>query len=221
MNLFLPPNTVRRILKMRLLLLVLTCLTIGCSTKLKDAAEPANVSAASDTGTAEVTIVDGMVPDKALQTKMLAARDALFQKLSERLMDAMTQGGPAAAILVCQQEAPQIAQAIGEQQGVSIGRTSVRLRNPQNEAPFWASGLVETNTDVPTFVTLSDHKAAALLPIKLQVQCLMCHGPQEQIAPEVKAQLQKSYPNDQATGFNEGDLRGWFWITLEPIRKGV
>jgi hypothetical protein len=132
-------------------------------------------------------------------------------------MEAMAEGGPSAAILVCQKEAPQIAKTVGQEHSVSIGRTGVRLRNPNNQAPQWATELVEQKIDKPTFVILSDKKAAALLPIKLQVQCLMCHGPDEQIAPDVKAQLQKSYPADQATGFHEGDLRGWFWITADQV----
>jgi hypothetical protein len=24
------------------------------------------------------------------------------------------------------------------------------------------------------------------------------------------------YPKDQATGFKEGDLRGWFWVEVPP-----
>jgi hypothetical protein len=61
---------------------------------------------------------------------------------------------------------------------------------------------------------LDNGQAAALLPIKLQAQCLMCHGPAEKIPLEVKTQLAKLYPQDQATGFQEGDLRGWFWVEL-------
>jgi hypothetical protein len=73
---------------------------------------------------------------------------------------------------------------------------------------------VEAKTDTPQFVKLSNGHSAALLPIKLQAQCLMCHGPEEQIVPEIKAQLAKLYPDDRATGFEEGELRGWFWIDL-------
>jgi hypothetical protein len=42
----------------------------------------------------------------------------------------------------------------------------------------------------------------------------MCHGPKEQLIPEVKEQLAKLYPEDSATGFSEGELRGWFWVEL-------
>ena len=34
------------------------------------------------------------------------------------------------------------------------------------------------------------------------------------LAGEVKNELASLYPNDQATGFKEGDLRGWFWVNV-------
>lgn len=200
---------------MRNFFLLIVCVTAGCSQTAPSVSRPSANSGPNDEVAPKVTIVQGSVPTDDQQTKMLAAKDALFEKFSGTLMRAMAEGGPAAAILVCQQEAPQIAKSIGEQLGVSIGRTGVRLRNSNNQPPSWAAEFVEAKTDKPTFVNLSDNKAAAFLPIKLQVQCLMCHGPNDQIAPDVKDQLQKAYPDDQATGFHEGDLRGWFWITLD------
>ena len=50
--------------------------------------------------------------------------------------------------------------------------------------------------------------------IRLKAQCLKCHGPKEQILPEVRDALARDYPKDQATGFQEGDLRGWFWLSV-------
>jgi hypothetical protein len=35
-----------------------------------------------------------------------------------------------------------------------------------------------------------------------------------QIAPVIAEQLAKLYPDDQATGFLEGELRGWFWVEM-------
>ncbi len=163
---------------------------------------------------ATATIIEGQAPSEASKQKMLAAKDALFTKLSGRLVEAMSSQGPAAAITVCQQEAPEIAKAVGAEHGLQIGRTGVRLRNPANIAPAWAEKLVQDKTDTPTFVTLDNGHAAALLPIKLQGQCLMCHGPKQGIAPMIQEHLAKLYPNDQATGFQEGELRGWFWIDL-------
>lgn len=162
----------------------------------------------------EVSIVDQTTPTDQQKERMLAAKEALFQQLSGRLAEAMGSQGPAAAITVCQQEAPSIAKAVGKEKGLLIGRTGVRLRNQNNAPPKWAKPLVEAKTATPTFVNLTNGHAAALLPIKLQTQCLMCHGPSDQIAPVIQDQLAKLYPNDEATGFQEGDLRGWFWIDM-------
>ncbi|HCF96715.1 MAG TPA: hypothetical protein DEW46_16805, partial [Verrucomicrobia bacterium] len=38
--------------------------------------------------------------------------------------------------------------------------------------------------------------------------CVACHGPEEQIQPDVLAAIRAHYPNDRATGFQPGDLRG-------------
>jgi hypothetical protein len=129
-------------------------------------------------------------------------------------MDAVAQGGPAAAIRVCKDEAPQIAREVGQQYGVSIGRTSFRLRNPNNTPPEWAIAMIEQRVEEPQFVELANNQLGALLPIKLQPVCLMCHGPAEQLGDDVRSELAKQYPDDQATGFADGDLRGWFWVEV-------
>lgn len=159
-------------------------------------------------------IVSGEMPSDTQRQQLLAAKDALFQRLSSKLMEAMSQGGPAAAIPVCQQEAQAIATTVAQEQNVKIGRVGVRTRNPENRPPHWAKALISAQTPEPTFAMLDDGRAAALLPIKLQAQCLMCHGPAESIPLEVKSQLAKLYPQDQAVGFKEGDLRGWFWVEM-------
>lgn len=159
-------------------------------------------------------IVEGAEPTAEQRERMLAAKDALFQQLSGRLMEVMGTAGPVAAIGVCHKEAPRIAQEVGQEHGVEIGRVGVRLRNPQNTAPGWAQAWVEQHVDTPQFARLDNGHAVGLLPIKLQAQCTICHGPKEQIGPEIQAQLDKLYPEDAATGFREGELRGWFWIEL-------
>lgn len=189
--------------------LVLVLASLGCRNEsAPTASQPAESTASSR------VIVEGKTPSDTQKQAMLAAKEALFAKLSGRLMEAMGSQGPAAAIRVCQQEAPQIAADISEQHGLRIGRTGVRLRNSNNSPPAWAKPLTDIKTATPQFVVLDNDDAAALLPIKLQGQCLMCHGPKEQIAPAIQDQLAKLYPNDAATGFKEGDLRGWFWIEL-------
>ncbi|TWU47051.1 c-type heme family protein [Rubripirellula reticaptiva] len=173
-----------------------------------------NSTVAIDVSNPEVAIADGEEPTQDQIDRMLKAKEALFTQLSGRLMETMGAQGPVAAISVCQKEAPKIASDVGSEQGLKIGRTGVRLRNPDNAAPAWATALTDAKTDTAHFVSLTNGHAAALLPIKLQGQCLMCHGPTSQISPVIQEQLAKLYPNDQATGFKEGELRGWFWVEL-------
>ncbi len=187
-------------------LLLIASLFVGCSPQSQQttAARPRE----------SPMIITRAVPTEAQKATMLAAKEVLFQRLSARLMTAMSDAGPAGAITVCQKEAAEIAKSVGEEHGVKIGRVGVRLRNQENTAPDWAGPLTQAKTDSPTFVTLSSGDVAALLPIKLQTQCVMCHGTSEQIAPVVQEQLARLYPNDRATGFAEGELRGWFWVEL-------
>ena len=153
--------------------------------------------------------------DDATKAEVIAAKDELFTQLSGRLMEVMGSEGPVAAVEVCSEEAHQIAANVSEQPGVNIGRTALKLRNPENTAPEWAKSLTTETATEPQFVSIDDNTVGALLPIKLQSNCLICHGPEETLAPAVKEQLAIHYPDDAATGFNEGDLRGWFWVEVE------
>ena len=144
------------------------------------------------------------------------ARDDLAKRLSTRLVQAMSNGGPAKAIDVCSKEAPRIAKAVGKEHGLKIGRTSFKLRNPENAPPDWAKMLVEKRIAEPTYAALTDGALGAMLPIRVNAQCLACHGPTDRIAADVKAQLAAKYPKDHATGFKDGDLRGWFWVEIPP-----
>ena len=142
------------------------------------------------------------------------AREALFNELSTRLLAAMSNGGPAKAIEVCSKLAPKLAKEVGEQHHVSIGRTAVRLRNENNRPPAWAEPLLKDLPTKPVVQDLENGSTGVLFPILLKVQCLTCHGPDDKIASEIRTELARLYPNDKATGFQEGDLRGWFWVEV-------
>jgi hypothetical protein len=180
--------------------------TAGCNDKSKETVKTTGVKDNA------LQIIAGSILTESEKSGLLAAKEELFTRLSGRLMNAMSTNGPAAAIEVCQVEAKSIAEEVGKGANVKIGRTGVRLRNTTNQPPSWALKLVADRTDTPVFAKLSDERSVALLPIKLQAQCLMCHGPSEQISSDVKEKLTELYPQDQATGFSEGELRGWFWV---------
>ena len=148
-----------------------------------------------------------------------SAKDSLFDQLSTRLLASMSTEGPAKAIEVCSKLAPKIATEVGQQHGVTIGRTGVRLRNTQNVPPLWAEPLLKDLPKQPVFTKLDDGRTGALFPIMLKMQCLTCHGPADKIAEDIRSELARLYPNDRATGFEEGELRGWFWVEVPATEE--
>ena len=143
-----------------------------------------------------------------------AARDALFGRLVSMLLAELQNGGPAAAVEVCSQNAPELATNVSEEMGVTIGRTSWKLRNPANQPPEWAVDLIAERPERTRVLTGPDETLATLMPIRMMNTCLMCHGPVDQISSGVRTALGEHYPEDEATGFEEGDLRGWFWVEV-------
>lgn len=149
------------------------------------------------------------------KAKALNARGTLFKALSGRLTEVITSQGPAAAIEVCSKEASSMAKNVGDDLGVRIGRTALMLRNPKNKAPDWVQPLLNDTPTEETFVELSDDRLGALLPIRLKENCTICHGPADTIPADVRDALTTFYPEDKATGFHVGDLRGWFWVEAD------
>lgn len=131
--------------------------------------------------------------------------------LKSALMDGM-QDGPEVAIAVCSEAAPAIASSISVD-GVRVGRSSHKLRNPENAPPDWLAPILDDyvagNTAART-VSLDDGRTGYVEPIMTQPLCLNCHG--TDLLPEVAARINELYPEDEATGFGEGDLRGVFWV---------
>lgn len=144
------------------------------------------------------------------------ARDALFGDLMAALSAELAAGSPASAIAVCREQAPLIAGDTAERYGVRIGRTSWKLRNPTNVAPSWAAALLDERPEEPrTFASAEGHLGVTY-PIRIQARCLACHGAPEAIPDDVREALARLYPDDRATGFAEGDLRGWLWVEVPP-----
>ena len=146
--------------------------------------------------------------------RAVAAKNKLFESLLGELTRSMGERGPAKSIAICKTRAPEIADKVSSEMGVKIGRTSLKLRNDNNRAPAWASQLVADQVENEVAVELADDGLGVLLPIRLMAACTLCHGSEHQIKPDVKAAIDSNYPNDQATGFSEGDLRGYFWIEV-------
>lgn len=159
-----------------------------------------------------------------LATVAVAADDAALEQgagllgpFKTNLKAALTEGlaeGPASAIDACRTQAPAIAASLSVD-GVRMGRSSHRLRNPGNAAPEWVAPVLEdwvaADADrSPRSIDLGDGRRGYVEPIMVQPMCLTCHG--EHIDAELAARIAAAYPEDRATGFAAGDFRGVFWV---------
>ena len=141
---------------------------------------------------------------------------ALLAPLKQDLKSALVKGlesGPVAAIGACRIEAPTIARNLSVD-GVLMGRSSHKLRNPENVTPKWAAPFLEayvagTRSD-PVAVEFEEGRIGYVEPIAVQAMCLNCHG--KKLHPDVATAINVLYPDDQATGYSEGDFRGIFWV---------
>jgi len=146
---------------------------------------------------------------------IVSTHDALLRELREGL----ARGGPRTALTSCHLSATAVGWRVGREEGIATGRTSDRLRNPTNAPRPWAAALVTANAgrqtrDVDGFAVDLGDKLGVLRPIVMQPMCLGCHGPADQISPEVREILADRYPKDRATGFTNGEIRGWYWVEM-------
>jgi len=154
---------------------------------------------------------------------------AFAEALKAELTAAMQAGGPINAIEVCNARAPAIAAAISLENEMSLSRVSLRNRNRDNAPNDWQAAVLrefearlEAGEDVGALtwqeVTEADgHREFRFMKaIPTAPLCLGCHG--ESIAPPVAEKIAELYPNDKATGFREGDIRGAFVVSkqLQP-----
>ncbi len=147
-----------------------------------------------------------------------AMQSALLAELTKE----MQRGGPEGAVRVCHLDATAVAEQVARKQGVAAGRTSHRLRNPTNAPRAWAAPIVKSHGGKPIagvdgFVVDLGDRVGLLRPIGFRAACAVCHGPRERLAAAVLKELQERYPDDQAVGFKDGDIRGWFWVEIPKM----
>ncbi len=135
-------------------------------------------------------------------------------QLQAALQESLKSGGPAAAIGVCAELAPQIASDLSRQSGAKVRRTSLRFRNPGNAPDSWearALERLESTNGNEIFEADASGGARYLKAITTAGVCLACHG--DALAPEIESELATAYPHDRARGFKVGDLRGAFSVS--------
>jgi hypothetical protein len=145
------------------------------------------------------------------------AATSLTADLFTELARVVTRDSSAEAVDACGDVARRLTERATARWGIRVHRTSLRLRSPMNAPDAyerrvleeWArpGGKAEPHAEV---VPTGDggYELRYLRPIILQPVCMTCHGRREDIPPVLRAAIEARYPDDQATGFRIGDVRG-------------
>jgi hypothetical protein len=147
----------------------------------------------------------------------------LVQKLGGELTTQMQKGGPIAALHFCSQNALTLTDQIAKDSQTSIKRVSTRNRNPVNAATDeenilikqWET-MIQKKESLPEYALkkLPNGQSVYYKPIVINKEaCLKCHGTIETDSPLGKA-IKEAYPEDTATGYKMGDLRGMIEVTF-------
>ena len=161
--------------------------------------------------------------------EIAAAKTAIKElatSLQSELKAAMQTGGPVAAIGVCNTKAMPITQKVAAEQGMHLGRVSLRNRNPVNLPNEWQATVledfqrqkaegkaIESLAWSETVNVNGEQEFRFMKAIPTGKICLMCHG--TEISPQIEEVLTDLYPADRAKGYGEGDIRGAFVVTRQ------
>jgi len=146
-----------------------------------------------------------------------AISKAAFKTLSSNLKMAMEEGGVDNALKFCNIQAMPLTDSVSSKYDVNLRRASHRPRNPGNRADSLELEIIkeylsqiEDNGELKPVVKQHGNKVSYHAPIRITNQlCLSCHGqPGKDIAEADLETLQELYPQDEATGFEMGELRG-------------
>jgi hypothetical protein len=145
-------------------------------------------------------------------------------ELLKNVKNALEKEGPVYAIEFCNIHAESIADSISKKFDVQIQRLSLKNRNPENGPSTkedklllndYLEKLNEGRSITDTLIRLNGI-SSYYRPIIISAEtCLKCHGqPGQEINNETMVALNKLYPEDRATNYRMGELRGMWKITF-------
>jgi hypothetical protein len=151
-----------------------------------------------------------------LEKQAMALANEFVALLKPQLKQALGDGGPAKAIGVCADIAPGIADSLSDKSGWRVKRVSLKSRNATRAVPDrWEKTVLlefdrrQAAGENPADIRLSDVVGGQYRFMQAQIVepvCLVCHG--QGLAPDVTKTLQEYYPDDWATGYSLGEVRG-------------
>ena len=182
----------------------------------------------ADAGTAGAQSTPPSTVDASFIQSTRGIAGELLGQLGQKLKAAMATDGPVAAVSVCKEVAPSIAHQLSLANQAQVTRVGTRVRNQNMGVPnAWQKEALtqfetrlsqgEKATDIEYWQVGDNGQGKSELryakAIAVQPQCLSCHGSAQDIAAPLAEKLRLEYPNDQATGYRAGQLRGAVVVT--------
>ncbi len=175
---------------------------------------PANAQKASENIAFEQALMDARRVSNQLAEKV---RGLLLQEIGK--------GGFSSAVRVCSETAQEMTLQFNAEAGQHVRRVSLKYRNPKNVPDAYEQRKLEEFNILNQKKELSNEYSEIveeegkkylryLRPLIVAPLCLTCHGPKENIPQEVKTILTERYPDDRATGFLVGDVRGAITVKI-------
>jgi len=168
-------------------------------------------------------VTDSEIFEKAFQIGDEIAK-ASQMTLGQNLKSSIQSEGVTHAVKFCNLTALTLVDSLSKQYKADIGRTSLRLRNPQNQPDSLETIILEAyqyNLSQglslnPNLQRIDRDYLLYTKPIVLDNPlCLACHGePGTEISAEAVDLLRSLYPEDNATNIKIGELRGMWSIKL-------
>ncbi len=152
----------------------------------------------------------------------------VLPKVAGMMKHAVETEGVVAAIPVCKEKAPQLMAEKASSLGWKIRRVSLKPRNAERATPdAWEQAQLEafdrrrTSGEDPKAIEVGEIVPAAdggrvfryMKALPVAPVCVQCHGDKDALAPELRQAIDASYPQDRATGYGPGDLRGAVSVT--------
>lgn len=122
------------------------------------------------------------------------------------------------AAYMCSKSAQDITAKVNKKypEGVRVYRTALKYRNEKNKPDAtdievmkkFEEQMKNGSFKKKPIVVSVDSKNRVYVPLMTEKVCLKCHGNPQKMDAKVKETIASKYPNDKATGFKEGSLRG-------------
>ena len=143
--------------------------------------------------------------------------------LKKELKKAIKEGGLEHAVEFCHTRALEITDSISLAEQVIIKRLAMKNRNSINEMTKDESNIYKgyvlnhiSGINMKSMVSWDEvGQPVYFNPIITEASCLNCHGTiGKEVNPDIAAKIAELYPDDKATEFKLGDIRGMWSITF-------